>query len=105
MYEELFKKLYGNLNERKSGIITMSKFTDGINKKLKFGFDPYGYFHKPNTLLYYWWDMIEINKLIKDFDISKFESELLIYFNKRYNKTAERVGALYVGTTERVSDY
>jgi len=72
---------------------------DGF-KKLEFGFDPYRK-DRPNTLFYYWWDMIEFENSNPDFELWKFQKELINYFNERYNKNAEYASAYYVGTQEQ----
>lgn len=100
---EKLVEIYGNLTEKESNIITMSNFEDNNIKKLEFGFNPLGYYNVPNTLLYYWWDILELE--IEIGSLRLFETELLKYFNQRYNKNATQISALYVGTTKRVNDY
>lgn len=102
--KKLLEKLYGNLTEQKSELITINEFVDNSNiKKLEFGFNPFWFYSEPNTLFYYWWDMLEVETI--NFNLELFEKELLIYFNKRYNQTAKIANALYVGTTKRVNNY
>lgn len=92
-----FEELYGNLVEKKGNLTTMTDFINHAGlKKLMYGFDPNGFYNDTITLFYYWWDKM----LIGD-DSDAFESELLNWFNSRYNKKAEKIVALYVGENQQ----
>jgi len=101
---KLIEKMYGGLIKTKSDIITIKDYSNE-NKMLEYGFSPFSHYNKPKTLFYYWWDMLEIQSQVEDFDLDVFEVELLAFFNVHYGKRGKRVEAYYIGTKERVSDY
>jgi hypothetical protein len=83
---------YGNLTEKNGVIVTKSIWVDENNiKKLEYGFDPY-LNEEPNTLFYYSWDF-------KDSGLSydEFVNNLVVFFEKKYNKKVSNIKGLYVG--------
>lgn len=97
--EYYFEEMYDGLTEEEGDLMTQSDFVNGNGiKKLEYGFDPNGFHSGTICLFFYWWDMTKIDI---HFDLEEFESELLGWFNKTYNKEAEKVVALYVGTTQQ----
>ena len=104
-YTELRKINVNDYIERKNGLAYLS-WSWAVDQLLQldesasweyaepkvFGYDPHGFHNDTTYLFYYWWD----KKSIGD-DSNAFESELLNWFNEKYNKNAKKVAALYVG--------
>ena len=87
---------YSNLIENSGVIITKNYFLNSKSEKiLQYGFDPY-LRENSNTLFYYWWDFLESNMKMED-----FENQLKIIFSECYNKKVDEIKALYIGSNKK----